>query len=644
MFADLRCKIFHSSLLLLSIPLILSCFTHLWNPIGFLEPDHDESVYVRRAMHLLSGLGPQESISFYDHPYFGQLFLACIFKIIGYPEPLLHPVANGDVHSIEMLWLVPRVIMGILAVADTFLIYKIAEYRYNRKVGFVASVLFAVMPITLITTWILLDSIQLPFLLSSIIFALYYRHITKKDSTKNHAVNTRAILIVLLSGIFLGLSIFTKIPAFTMIPLVAYLVFKNSNKSFRLLGLWFIPVILIPAIWPAYALSHGQFGDWINGVLYQALGKFPRPLFEAIRGIFYMDSLLLSLGAAGLLFAAIKLDFFPLLWAIPFLIFLYAIGFVSDFHLIPLVPILCIAAARLIVDLSNKIRYKKVQGIFPLVIVAVVGIFGLINTAIVITLNSTQPYFEASAFLSKYLFQHKDNRITVIADPFYLWVPQYVFHLDNDYQTYYDHTPIKGDKVLLIVDPNFKRIMLDKEAGRYLTNIYNLFGTNKMTTIDGVVITLGNLSREHEQNLIDKNYVWKPTDDAKIFHPVNNGLTVLVKTNSTDKIYNRAILQTKLNSTQNRPLLLSLDYSSDSLQGKAIFYAEISNSSKVSGANAAKNNVLWATTLKNTLGKKVNESFVLPSALSNKQIEFKFYIITYKPGMYALVVNKANIT
>ena len=146
-----------------------------------------------------------------------------------------------------------------------------------------------------------------------------------------------------------------------------------------------------------------------------------------------------------------------------------------------------------------------------------------------------------------------------------------------------------------------------------------------------------------EINLIDKNYVWKPTDAAKIFHRDNNSLNILVKTNSTDKIYNRAILQTKLNSTQNRPLLLSLDYSSQSIQGKAIFYAEISNSSKVSGANATKNNVLWATTLKNTLGKIVNESFVLPSTLTNKQIEFKFYIITDKPGMYALNVNKANI-
>jgi 4-amino-4-deoxy-L-arabinose transferase-like glycosyltransferase len=66
-----------------------------------------------------------------------------------------------------MLYLVPRVLMGILAVVDTFLVYKISERRYNRNVALIASVLFAVMPISWYTRRILFDSIQLPFLLTS---------------------------------------------------------------------------------------------------------------------------------------------------------------------------------------------------------------------------------------------------------------------------------------------------------------------------------------------------------------------------------------------------------------------------------------------------------------------------------------------
>ena len=53
--------------------------------------------------------------------------------------------------------------MGLLAIGDTFIIYKICEKRYssNRTVAFIASVLFAVMPITWLTRRVLLDSIML---------------------------------------------------------------------------------------------------------------------------------------------------------------------------------------------------------------------------------------------------------------------------------------------------------------------------------------------------------------------------------------------------------------------------------------------------------------------------------------------------
>src|SRR5206468_10516174 len=137
------------SILLLVIPLTLSAFTHIWNPIGFPAFHVDESHYMRRAMQVLQGLGPQESNATYDygydHPYFGQIFLAAVLSLVNYPYSINPSI---DSHSIEMLYLVPRVLMGILAVVDTFLVYKIADARYNRKVAFISSILFAVLPST----------------------------------------------------------------------------------------------------------------------------------------------------------------------------------------------------------------------------------------------------------------------------------------------------------------------------------------------------------------------------------------------------------------------------------------------------------------------------------------------------------------
>src|SRR5919206_239124 len=270
------------SIFLLIVVLALSAFTHLWNTVGFPSVHPDEAAYMRRAMVVLEGSGPIDKSylhSPYDHPFFGQLFLAGIFRMIGYPDPFIHSIAKGDVHSVEMLYLVPRVLMGILAVIDTFLVYKISERRYNKNVAFIASVLFAVMPMTWFLRRILLDSILLPFLLSSILFAVYYNSNNRKNSKTIR--NNKEILTILLSGIFLGIAIFTKIPAFTMIPLVAFLLISNSrksnngnheksskrrlalfdfnNKNLKMLGLWFIPVILIPSIWPLYSIAIGQF-------------------------------------------------------------------------------------------------------------------------------------------------------------------------------------------------------------------------------------------------------------------------------------------------------------------------------------------------------------------------------------------------
>ena len=65
--------------------LALSTFTHLWNAVGFPDQAPDDGTYIRRALRVIEGLGPQQD-TFYDHPYFGQIFLGTIFIVIGYPD------------------------------------------------------------------------------------------------------------------------------------------------------------------------------------------------------------------------------------------------------------------------------------------------------------------------------------------------------------------------------------------------------------------------------------------------------------------------------------------------------------------------------------------------------------------------------
>jgi Dolichyl-phosphate-mannose-protein mannosyltransferase len=539
-----RNKSFQKNIVLI-LPLALSAFTHLWNPIGFPSFYVDEGHYMRRTTQVLEGLGSQEAATGYnenhqyDHPYFGQLFVAAALRLINYPDTQVTGLP-GNVNSIETLYLVPRVLMGGLAIIDTFLIYKICERRYNRNIALIAAILFAVMPMSWLVRRIFLESIQLPLLLSSILFAVYSSRGSEEGKRTNHShrLNSRYhnVLLILLSGIFLGFATFTKVPAFAMIPLVGFVIFTNNKRSFKTLGIWFIPVILIPAIWPVYAMSIGELDKWFDierGVLWQT-HRETRPLWESLDAGFEMDPILAITGIIGIGFALIwRKDLLPILWISPLIIFLYFIQFASYWHIIPIIPILCIASAILIVDISSRITnkdrmqqnitryfrsrtdtsekgiqqygdfyllYQDLINIFrPLgsvhnrsimktlklrissvqiqfVATTAMAIFGLTSTILIMSLNVNSTYFSAIAYLTQYLPDpnsiDKDEKadITIVGSPRYFWIPRYIFDKDYFYKGYTSTTPIETSKNIVVADRGFRNTLAGNEVMRNLFN------------------------------------------------------------------------------------------------------------------------------------------------------------------------------
>ena len=477
--------------ILLILILALSTFTHLWNAVGFPDQAPDDGTYIRRALRVIEGLGPQQD-TFYDHPYFGQIFLGTVFIVIGYPDITVPsmPASMQDLqHSVEMLYTIPRILMAILAVVDTFLIYKIAEWRYNRNVAFIAAILFAVMPYTWLIRRALIEPIQLPFLLTAILFALYsglnarqkskLKEIKKVKSREENeeikvrerereresqgkdcnnysdykkAFNQKNIILLLSSGIFLGLTIFTKIPAVTLIPLVGFIVFTNNKKSFKALGIWIIPVILIALIWPLHAVLAGEYNQLLEGINYQT-SRTSKPLLDAVNDFYNKDPVLLILGIAGFAYAAVvKKDFIFIIWATPFLAFFYLLDYVSHFHMIPLIPAFCIGAAVLIQDLSDKLMHNKklVRKILPFAIISAIGIFGLVSTTSLIAKVRTSSDFDVLASVAQHLPEDaeivriasnshgselesddtkssKNEHLTIIGTSKHFWIFQYVF-------------------------------------------------------------------------------------------------------------------------------------------------------------------------------------------------------------------------
>jgi hypothetical protein len=454
------------SMSLVLIPLALSAYTHLWNPAGFPNLFYDEGVYMRRAMHVMEGLGPQEAY-YYDHPFFGQIFLGSMLAIIGYPESL-NP--SPDLASIESLYEVPRALMGILAVIDTFLIYKISERMYNRNVALFASILFAVMPVTWFTRMILLDSILLPFLLFSILLAVYT---TKSKSEKNNNNN----ILIMLSGVFLGLAIFTKIPAFTMIPLVAFLIYRNNKRSLKALGTWFVPVILIPVLWPAQSILAGAFNTWTNDVLWQ-INRENAGLPWIIFLLAISDPFIFVAGFGGLAYSFIRRDYFILLWSLPFVAFLAIMGYTNFFYWIPILPALCIGAAKLLFDMIEKSK-KITQRALTVAILSSIIVFGVTSTTLLIVTDVTSAQLESAAYVAKYLEGREGGDTanpTVISNPVYSWIFKYVFEKDHILSDYRDifYFPVDTAKstVLLIDDPRFK-LDIGNEDNQLLDELYS---------------------------------------------------------------------------------------------------------------------------------------------------------------------------
>ncbi len=446
----------NTTILFIAIPLVLAAFTHLWNPVGFPDVFYDEGVYMYRAMHLMSGGGLQIDF-FHDHPFFGQIFLAGALSLTGYPNSL-H--LTTDANSVQMLYLVPRVLMGILAIFDTFLIYKISEKRYSKNVALLASVMFAVMPITWIMRRILLDSILLPFLLTSILFAIY-----AKDS-KNKK------LLVILSGIFFGMALFTKETMAVMIPLIAIMVYQGT-KNHKMLGMWLIPVILIPMIWPIQSLSDNQFHLFIGDIVSQ-VHRQNNNFINILENFFFFDPVLLILGLAGILYAILKKDSVILLWFVPYLVFLASVGYSQYFYWIPVLPVLCIAASRFIIDFCAKAK-ENFRHIAPYVVISCIGIFGFTMSFLLINSNVSGQY-DAAAYVLQNVHNsdiaNDPNNITIVSSPIYSWVFQYVYHISDvlpDYRAllYY---PAPTNHVLLISDLHFTSNL---NSGKQLLDLYN---------------------------------------------------------------------------------------------------------------------------------------------------------------------------
>ena len=615
--------------LLLIIALAVSSFTHIWNAAGY-PIDVDEGFYLGKAIRFLDTHNPILPSDGYDHPYFGQILLSSYLYLVGYQNLL----TQGSTLNYVLLLLIPRIFMGALAVLNTFLIFKIVEFRYTKTVAFVAAILFAVSPSTLLTRWILLDSLLIPLVLSSILFAV----LCFRDSTSTK----KKFSFALISGIFMGLAIFTKVPAFTMIPLVSYLIYAGNKKNLRSIGLWFIPVLIIPALWPLHALSIGGFQPWWEAIMWQT-HRESQSLYLALNAFYNFDWMLLTFGIISLIYAGFGRDRFILLYTIPFLLFMIAIGHVVLIHLMLLFVVFSISAAKLFVDIVYYVKKKnKILHISSIGLITVVIILSFTSTVKQITVDNNSQYFKAADFLQGYLpseenknikFNETNNEASVVSHPFFSWVEKY--HYQNENYDFWHNKQYETGKVIFVIDPIFRRVIQqDVQYNNEYKNLFSAFYTkpiasfkdsngNNSVDILETNLHIYNKSKINKVNILDEHQAWNQTRYVHLYRQ-NGTMNMTINTSeaSTESNQNLAIL--------NKNISFSKPYG---YLGFTYYVPVTSDATyKFEIVDAADNSTLWeygSYGLPDTTGITKNEFFILPQELYHKKVFIQLKVESY---------------
>ena len=306
------------------------------------------------------------------------------------------------------------------------------------------------------------------------------------------------------------------------------------------MGLWFTPVILIPAIWPAYAISVGEYDNWYSGVFSQAEREGSG--IGSIEILFKIDPVLVSIGLIGIVYATvIKKDLFLLIWIVPFLAFHTLVPWTQHFHWLLVLPALCIAGAVFIYGVTIKLgrkttQYYKAQysphqkhgvsnslpisstfvqshnnwiSLAGVIVITAIAIFGSISTGMLITTDVNSSFFELVTFLNQVLPDYHENtsvltdgsayvlsstdmangtkngeKITMVGNHWIFgtfWIPKYVFGKDHDFKGFFTKGSVESEKVIIVADRRLLDAISSKNPERHIKELKSLY--DNATTI-----------------------------------------------------------------------------------------------------------------------------------------------------------------
>jgi hypothetical protein len=163
-----------------------------------------------------------------------------------------------------------------------------------------------------------------------------------------------------------------------------------------------------------------------------------------------------------------------ILWILPLIAFLQLLGYVSYWFFIPILPAFCVGAAKLIVELCERVRVLRSHRILLFSAPASMVIIGLLSTVSLLILDVNSAYFKAISLVLKYIMAISTSAnndgydVTLIGSrwvPSFSWILDYIYSTNTDYRKFQNEIfPLNSDKLILIVDRDLLRYLEEERA------------------------------------------------------------------------------------------------------------------------------------------------------------------------------------
>ncbi len=364
----------HCAVILFIFSLLLAGGLHGYNMFYYPYFESDEGTYLSQAFAVREFGELSLYTYWYDHPPFGWITLAAWID-------LLQGNWNAFGHSLNT----GRVFMWVLHLIQVSIIFFIVRrVTTSAWLAFFAVVLYSTSPLAtyfqrrvlldnLLTTWVLLATA-----------VLFVRQVRLRH--------------VILSGLFFGLAMVTKITTVMFGPAFAYLLLTASwplHKGLRFLT-WCLVAGSIFSLWFIYAAintellpdPHGERVSLVGAILFQAERGTGAHFWEAessfrdnLTNWVILDETFVYLVAIGLVCTLLitvfraRYRFFGMA-ALLYFVFLIRGGVVIGFYVLPMLPFVAMSTVMGVAAGVQSIRRRGVpEALIILVTVVMCGVY-----------------------------------------------------------------------------------------------------------------------------------------------------------------------------------------------------------------------------------------------------------------------------